>query len=264
MQLRGGGLRRAGHAAQTRIAAKEVLQRHRAQDAPVGLPLEAFLGFERRLQAVGPVAIGHDPARELVDDPDAAVAHDVVDVAPQEHLRMQRAVELGQQAVVLRVVEAAAAERALDLLEPASVSSTSRPVSRRRRSGRRASSEATSAASRGATTISRPTLPAMTSGTRASSMRSESASSTSAKWNGAVHEIAAIHGQQIAQMIESRLLGRDVGDVGAIGAPALVGRHALLDESDREPEQRVDGPHPLGVAARQVVVERQDVRRRDR
>ena len=60
-------------------------------------------------------------------------------------------------------------------------------------------------------------------------------------------------------MIEARLLGGDVGDVGEVGAAAFLGRHALLNESDREPEHRVDRPHPLGVAARQVVVERQDV-----
>ena len=61
-------------------------------------------------------------------------------------------------------------------------------------------------------------------------------------------------------MIESRLLGGHVGDVGEVGATAFLGRHALLNESDREPEHRVDGPHPLGVPARQVVVERQDMR----
>ena len=64
---------------------------------PSACALEAFLRLERRLQAVGPVAIGDDAAGELVDHPDAAVAHDVVDVAPQQHPRVQRAIELGQQ-----------------------------------------------------------------------------------------------------------------------------------------------------------------------
>ena len=74
-----------------------MLQRDRAEDPAVGLPLDAFLRLERRLQTIGPVTIGDDPAGELVDDLDAAVAHDVVDVAPQQHLRVQRAIELGQQ-----------------------------------------------------------------------------------------------------------------------------------------------------------------------
>ena len=117
-QFQRGGLGRAGHAAQTLITLHEMLQRNRAQDPPVGLPLDAFLRLERRLQTIGPVTIGDDPARELVDDPDAALAHDVVDVSPQEHLRMERAIELGQHAVVLRIVEAADAKRALDLFDP--------------------------------------------------------------------------------------------------------------------------------------------------
>ena len=141
-----------------------MLQRDRAENPAVGLPLEAFLRFERRLQAIGPVTIGDDPAGELVDDPDAAVAHDVVDVAPQEHVRMERAIELGQQAVVLRVVKAGRTPSARSTCStPASVSSTSRPYSSVSK-WTPGVSDATSAASRGADEISRPTLPAITSG----------------------------------------------------------------------------------------------------
>jgi hypothetical protein len=43
------------------------------------------------------VAVLDDAPGVLVDDRDAAVAHDVVDVAPEQHVRVQRAVELGQQ-----------------------------------------------------------------------------------------------------------------------------------------------------------------------
>ena len=66
------------------------------ENPAVGLPLNAFLRLERRLQTVGPLAICDDPAGELVDDADATVPHEVVDIAPQEHVRMQGAVELGQ------------------------------------------------------------------------------------------------------------------------------------------------------------------------
>jgi hypothetical protein len=34
----------------------------------------------------------------------------------------------------------------------------------------------------------------------------------------------------------------------------------VLNESDREPKHRVHGPHPFGVPARQVIIERQHVR----
>ena len=75
-----------------------------------------------------------------------------------------------------------------------------------------------------------------------------------------VNKRLTVHGQQIAQMIESGLFGRHIGDVGEVGATAFVGRHALLNESDREPKHRVQRPHPLGVPARQVIIERQDMR----
>ena len=116
-QLRRGRLRGAGHAAQARISLQEMLKRDRPQDASVGLPLESFLRLERRLEAVGPVTVGDDAAGELVHHPDAAVPDDVVDVAPQERVRVERAVDLGQQAVILRVMQAAGAERAFDLFE---------------------------------------------------------------------------------------------------------------------------------------------------
>ena len=60
-------------------------------------------------------------------------------------------------------------------------------------------------------------------------------------------------------MIESRFLGRDIRDVGEVGADAFLPCHALLDEPDRQAQHPVHGGHPFGVAARQVVVERQDM-----
>ena len=94
-----------------------MLQGDGAENLAVGLPLEAFLRLERRLQPIRPVAIDDNPAGQFVDDRDAAVPHDVVDIAPQEHVRMERAVELGQQPVVVGAVEAANAQRALGLFD---------------------------------------------------------------------------------------------------------------------------------------------------
>ena len=141
---------------------------------------------------------------------------------------------------------------------PASVSSMSRPYSSVSK-WTPGESDATSAASRGASETSRSTLPAITSGTRASSIISESASSTSAKWNGRCTRLAGIHRQQIAKVVESGFLRGDVGDVGVVGRTPRGGRHALLNVADREAEQSIDRAHPLGVAPGQIVVERQDV-----
>ena len=258
-QLRRGGLGRAGHAAQAPIALHEMLQRDRAQDSSVGLALDAFLRLERRLQTIGPMTIGHDSARELVDDPDAALAHDVVDVSSQEHLRMKRAIELGQHAIVLRIVEAADAKRTLDLFDPGlgqldvtavlvGVEMDARcERGHERGQPRRARDLATDTAGddqRHARLVDEERVGFV----------------HEREMERAVNELLTIDRQQIAQMIESRFFGGHIGDVGEVGATAFLGRHALLNESDRQPQHRVHGPHPLGVPARQVIIERQHVR----
>ena len=74
-----------------------------------------------------------------------------------------------------------------------------------------------------------------------------------------MHELRGMGGQQVAQVIEARLLGGDVGDVGGVGAAALLARAAALDPAGAQAEESVDGPHPFGVAPGQVVVEREHV-----
>jgi hypothetical protein len=80
-QLGGGGPRGGRHAAEPRVFPQEMLDGDRAEDLPLGLLAEPLLRLQRRLQAVRPVAVFGDPAGQLVHQLDAAVAHDVVDVA---------------------------------------------------------------------------------------------------------------------------------------------------------------------------------------
>ena len=76
---------------------------------------------------------------------------------------------------------------------------------------------------------------------------------------GPVHEAAGVHRQQIAKVVETGFLGGDVGHVRQVGGAPLCGRHPLLHVADRDPEPAIDRAHPLGIAAREIVVERQDV-----
>ena len=113
-----GVLRGPRHAAQERVAPQVVPQGHRAQDLAVRVGLDALLRLERGLQPVRPVAVGDDAAGKLVDHADAPVAHEVVDVAPQQHAGVQGAVDLGQERVVRIVVQAGHIELSLDPGEP--------------------------------------------------------------------------------------------------------------------------------------------------
>ena len=77
----------------------------------------ALLGLDRLVEAFRPAAPFHDPARELVDDLDLAVLDDVVDVALEERLRLQRLVEVVHELHVASVVEVLDPERALDRVD---------------------------------------------------------------------------------------------------------------------------------------------------
>ena len=63
---------------------------------------QALLGLDRGLEAVRPMAFVHDPAGEFVDDLDPSVADDVVDVALEEGLGVEGAIERLRSVLVLR------------------------------------------------------------------------------------------------------------------------------------------------------------------
>ncbi len=63
----------------------------------------------------------------------------------------------------------------------------------------------------------------------------------------------------VPQVVESELVVGPVGDVGGVGLSPLVVLDFVLDTAHREPEEPVDPAHPVGIAARQVIVHRDHV-----
>lgn len=84
-QLERGVLGGSGHPTQACVSAQEMLKRDRAEDLAARMPVDALFGFDGGLKTVWPMTIEDDTVRELVDDLEAAVAHDVVDIASEEH-----------------------------------------------------------------------------------------------------------------------------------------------------------------------------------
>ncbi len=75
----------------------------------------------------------------------------------------------------------------------------------------------------------------------------------------ALHAIVETEGEVVAQVVEAEFVVGAVGDVAGIGG-ALFGRVLLVpDDAHGEPEEAVDGSHPVRVALRQVLVDRDDV-----
>ena len=89
LELGGFGLRGARHAGELLVHAEVVLEGDGGERLVLALDLDAFLGFDRLVQAIGPAAAGHDAARELVDDDHLPFLNQVVLVAHEEDVRAQ-------------------------------------------------------------------------------------------------------------------------------------------------------------------------------
>ncbi len=74
-------------------------------------------------------------------------------------------------------------------------------------------------------------------------------------------EIGRRGGEPVAEHVETDLADRRVGDLRRVRAPPFRWRGRLTDAADRDAEQVVDGAHPLGVPAGQVVVDRDHMHR---
>ena len=68
VELGGFGLGRTGHSREFLEHAEIVLKGDRRQRLILALDLDAFLGFDRLMKAIGPAAPGHHTARVFIDD----------------------------------------------------------------------------------------------------------------------------------------------------------------------------------------------------
>ena len=71
--------------------------------------------------------------------------------------------------------------------------------------------------------------------------------------------IALVDRHVVAQVVKAKLVVRTVGNVRLIGRAAFLGGLIMDDESDLETHEAIDLAHPLGVALRQIVVDRDDM-----
>ena len=65
--------------------------------------------------------------------------------------------------------------------------------------------------------------------------------------------------ETVAEEIEAELLGRAVGHVALVGLAAFLLRHLRFDHAHGHAQGAIDGSHPFGVAAGEVVVDRGQV-----
>ena len=94
------------------------------------------------------------------------------------------------------------------------------------------------------------------SGVRASSIRIEFDLVDDGEKVIALEDLGEVGLHVVAQVVEAELVVGRVGDVGVVGDLLLVLGHVRDDDADGHAEGVVDEAHPVGVALREVVVDR--------
>src|SRR5579884_2867817 len=277
LELDGLGVRGPGHPRELLVHAEVVLDRDRREREVLALDLHALLRLDRLVQPVRPAPARHEPARELVDDDDLAVLHDVVDVALEDRVRLERLGDVVERVDLARIVEVRDAEQALALGNAllrergAAVLLVDRVVD--------------VAPEPGDDAVDRVVLLARLLGrARDDERRARLVDEDVVHFvDDRVVELALdvlvqaeLH--VVAQVVEAELVVGPVGDVAAVGVAPLDGpqvqkavvlrdvggieaeARVVDDRAHAEPEVVVDGPHPLHVAPGEVVVDRDEVR----
>jgi len=210
------------------------------------------------VQALAVSPAGHEAARELVDDEHFAALDDVVHVTLEEGVGLQGLVDVVQQLDIARVIEVLHLQ---GLFHPGHtfLGEDDGP--------RLLVDRVVPLAPEPGNDLVDPVIlvRGFVGGTRDDEWRSRLVD------EDAVHLVddgivevpldIVLEGELhvVAQVIESELVVRPVGDVGAVGgAPFRVGQ-AVDDDTDGKVQEVVDGAHPGGVAARQVVVHRDEM-----
>ena len=279
-ELFGLGVGRAGHTRQLAVFAEIVLEGDGRERLVLALDLDLFLGLDRLVQPVAPAPAGHQAAGELVHDDDFAVLDHVVDVALEQRVRAQRLVGVMEQRHVRRIVQAARLQpvrqhllgfrhaafgqrdRLVLLVDDVVAGGLERlallglGVSAGDRAGLEAGNDPVDLV----VEVGR-----FLGGSRDDQRRARLVDQNTVDFvhnreaMPALHVVRELELHVVAKVVESEFVVGAVGDVRRVGHLAFRVVQVVLDHADRHAQKAVDPPHPLGVAAGQVVVDRDDV-----
>jgi hypothetical protein len=280
LELVGLGVGRAGHATELGVHAEVVLERDRGERLVLALDLDAFLGLDGLVQAVRPAATRHQAAGEFVDDRHFAVGHDVVLVAEVKVVRAQRRIDVVHQRDVGRVVQA----RALDQqpgLRQQFLGALVAGLGQRDLVGLLVDREIARLddAQAGARILFADLLLqrrhddvdahvhlgvilglAADDQRRAGFVDQDRVDFVDdGEVQAALHAIPGLVDHVVAQVVEAEFVVRAVRDVGVVGRLLLFAAQPRHVHAHGQAEVVVQAGHPLGVAPREVVVDRDQV-----
>ena len=256
-------LRRAGHAGQLLVHAEIVLEGDRGERLVLGLDGHALLRLERLVQPLRKPAARHHAAGELVDDHHLVVADDIVLVALEQRVGLQRVVDVVDDRDVLDVVErgalqvAGGLEQTLELLGAVLgegdgalllvelvvglVELRDEGVDRLVELG--AVVERPGDDQRRTRLVDQDRVHLVDDRVVVA----------------ALDHLVALVLHVVAQIVEAELVVGRVGDVAGVGGAALLVVETVLDDADGQAEEPVDAAHPFGVAGGEVVVDGDDM-----
>ena len=254
------GRRRAGHAGKLLVHAEIVLERDRGERLVLRLDRLMLLGLERLVQAFRVAPPRHHAAGELVDDHHLAVADDVVLVAREQRMRPQPLIDVMDGGDVLDVVERVALEQAriadqlLDLLHAA--------FGQRHRALLLVDLVVGLVELRDVAVDGVVEFASIVERTGDDQRRARLVDQDRVHFVDDGEEVRPLDHvlkpvlHVVAQIVEAVLVVGAVGDVAGVGLLALRVIQAVHDHAGGQPEERVDLPHPLRVAAGEVIVHR--------
>ena len=234
------------------------------------------------MESVAPAAAGHQPPGELVDDHDLTVLDHVLDVELEQRVRAQALLDVMEQRHVHRIVEAAGSGReavrehllrlrharfgelhrlvllvgqvVAGLLEVVALLGLDVAL------GHRAREEFRDDAIDFVIEVRRFFRRTGDDERRPRFVDQDAVDFVhDRELVPALHEVREVELHVVAQVVEPEFVVRPIGDVAPIGHLPLGVGQLVLNHADRHAEEPVDPAHPLRVAARQVVVDGDDV-----
>ena len=247
-----------GHAGELVIHEEVVLESDGGERLVLLANDHAFLGLDGLVQALGVAPALHNAAGELIDNLDLAVDNNILLVAVEHVLRLQRLLKMVDELTRDVGIDVFDAQVRLDLLQAfvggrdGVLGLIHLEVDVRRKTADGTSEVLISARGlgagardnkRGAGLIDKNGVCLVDDGVVVAALNS----------------LVRSGDHVVAKIIEAKLGVRAVGDVGLIGGLLEVELHAVLDEADLHAQEAVDAAHPLRVALRKVIVDGNDV-----
>jgi hypothetical protein len=266
-ELVGLGHRRAGHPGNLLVQLEEILQRDRRQGLRLLLDLDAFLGLDRLMQSVAPLAPFHQTACEFVDDHHAAFLDHVPHVPLVQMMGLQRVVQQVRPFHVARRIETLHARQPFRLADTL--------VRQMRGVVFFIDDEMRVAFQLARNAIRLGVLPhIIVCRTRDDQRRSrfidqdvvdlvhDRIVQSALRLLVLLRVTVVASGRRthvVAEIIETKLVIGPVGNVASVGLLTLQDRHVALDGPDSQPQPHVQRSHPFHVASSQVIVDRHHV-----